>query len=137
MGSSKYTKLVKNTAIFAIGNFSTKILTFLIVPLYTYVLTTEEYGRIDLFTTTISFLVPIVTLQVQEALIRYLLGREIDEQTAVSNCWATYLCGSIISLCLFPYSLFESCWEKYSLYDKRNSWYNRAFIIKCSFLGCV
>ena len=73
MGSSKYTKLVKNTAIFAIGNFSTKILTFLIVPLYTYVLTTEEYGRIDLFTTTISFLVPIVTLQVQEALIRYLL----------------------------------------------------------------
>ena len=107
MGSSKYTKLVKNTAIFAIGNFSTKILTFLIVPLYTYVLTTEEYGRIDLFTTTISFLVPIVTLQVQEALIRYLLGREIDEQTAVSNCWATYLCGSIISLCLFPlYKLY-------------------------------
>lgn len=102
MGSSKYTKLVKNTALFAIGNFSTKILTFLIVPLYTYVLTTEEYGRIDLFTTTISFLIPIVTLQVQEAMIRYLLGKEIDDHTAVSNCWATYLCGAILSIAIFP-----------------------------------
>lgn len=107
MSSSKYTKLVKNTALFAIGNFSTKILTFLIVPLYTYVLTTEEYGRIDLFTTTISFLVPIVTLQVQEAMIRYLVGKEIDEHTAVSNCWAIYLCGTIILIALFPlYKLY-------------------------------
>lgn len=107
MSSSKYTKLVKNTALFAIGNFSTKILTFLIVPLYTYFLTTEEYGRIDLFTTTISFLVPIVTLQVQEAMIRYLLGKEIDEYTAVSNCWAAYLCGAMISIALFPlYKLY-------------------------------
>lgn len=107
MSSSKYTKLVKNTALFAIGNFSTKILTFLIVPLYTYVLTTEEYGRIDLFTTTISFLVPIVTLQVQEAMIRYLLGKEIDDSTAVSNCWATYLCGALLSIALFPlYKLY-------------------------------
>lgn len=107
MGSSKYTKLVKNTVLFAIGNFSTKILTFLIVPLYTYVLSTEEYGRIDLFTTTISFLVPIVTCQVQEAMIRYLLGKEIDEHTAVSNCWATYLCGSVISIALLPlYKLY-------------------------------
>lgn len=102
MKTSKYTKLVKNTAIFAIGNFSTKILTFLIVPLYTYVLTTEEYGRIDLFTTTISFLVPIVTLSIQEALIRYLLGKEIDEYTAISNCWAVYISGVVISICLYP-----------------------------------
>lgn len=112
MATSKYTKLVKNTAIFAIGSFGTKILTFLIVPLYTYVLTTEEYGRIDLFATTLNFLIPIVTLSVQEAMIRYLLGKDIDENTALSNCWFVYLCGSIFSIALFPL---------YKLYFKTNT----------------
>lgn len=102
MAVSKYKKLAKNTAIFAVGNFSTKILSFLIVPLYTYVLTTEEYGRIDLFVTTLSFLVPIMTLSIQEALIRYLLGKEVDENTAISNCWAVYIVGAVISVLLFP-----------------------------------
>ena len=51
MKESNYKKLVYNTAIFAIGNFGSKVLTFLIVPLYTYVLTTAEYGVIDLFIT--------------------------------------------------------------------------------------
>ena len=43
MSENNYKKLVYNTAIFAVGNFGSKILTFLIVPLYTYVLTTAEY----------------------------------------------------------------------------------------------
>ena len=46
MSENNYKKLVYNTAIFAVGNFGSKILTFLIVPLYTYVLTTAEYGTI-------------------------------------------------------------------------------------------
>lgn len=36
MSENNYKKLVYNTAIFAVGNFGSKILTFLIVPLYTY-----------------------------------------------------------------------------------------------------
>ena len=107
MRENRYSKLVKNTAIFAIGSFSTKILNFLIVPLYTYVLTTEEYGRIDLFTTTISFVLPVITLSIQEAMIRYILGKELDEKTVVSNCWAVYVVGSLISICLYPmYKLY-------------------------------
>lgn len=102
MAGNKYSKLVKNTAIFAIGSFSTKILNFLIVPLYTYVLTTEEYGRIDLFTTTISFMIPIITLSIQEAMIRYILGHEVDEKVVVSSCWMVYVVGSLLSLCLYP-----------------------------------
>ena len=99
---AKYSKLLKNTVIFSVGEFASKILNFLIVPLYTYVLTTEEYGRIDLFTTTISFLVPIMTLQIQEAMLRFLLGKEIDKETAVSNCWAVFLGGSVFALALYP-----------------------------------
>ena len=44
--------LGKNTLLFALSSFSTKILLFLLVPLYTSVLTTAEYGTADLITTT-------------------------------------------------------------------------------------
>lgn len=102
----KYQKLVKNTALFAIGSLASKILTFLIVPLYTYVLSTEEYGKIDLFTTTISFAIPILSLQIHEAMIRFLLGKEMDERTVVGNCWVVFLAGSFFSTLLFPLYLF-------------------------------
>lgn len=106
---AKYTKLVKNTAIFSIGEFANKILSFLIVPLYTYVLTTEEYGRIDLFMTSINFILPVITLQIQEAMLRFVLGKEIDQETASSNCWLVFLLGTVVSAAFFPgyYSLFQ------------------------------
>ena len=112
---SKYRKLVKNTAIFTIGEFASKVLNYFIVPLYTYVLSTEEYGRIDLFTTTIGFFIPIITLMIQEALIRFLLGKEIDERTAISNCWFVYICGIIIIVMLFPVYLLYFKEAKLSL----------------------
>lgn len=106
---AKYTKLVKNTAIFSIGEFANKILSFLIVPLFTYVLTTEEYGQIDLFMTSISLMIPIMTIQIQQAMLRFLLGKEIDQETVASNCWLVFLIGIVCSVALFPgyYFLFE------------------------------
>ena len=41
---NKYINLVKNIAIFALGSIGSKLIIFLLVPLYTNYLTTEEYG---------------------------------------------------------------------------------------------
>ena len=49
--SSTSKALFKNTGIIAIGQISTKIVNFLLLPLYTALLTTEEYGLVDLLTT--------------------------------------------------------------------------------------
>ena len=43
---SNYKKLALNTVIMTIGQFSNKLLSFLLVPLYTSLLTTEEYGDV-------------------------------------------------------------------------------------------
>ena len=82
--SNKYGFLIKNITIFAIGAFGSKILTFLIVPFYTYVLSTEDYGNIDLFTTAVSLMLPFTTLVIYEAIIRFLAASEIDENEAIS-----------------------------------------------------
>ena len=67
----KYKYLWKNTLIFAISSFSTKFLSFLLVPLYTSFLSTAEYGKIDLITTTSTLLVYVLTINIADSVLRF------------------------------------------------------------------
>ena len=63
-----------------ISNFSSKLLSFLLVPLYTSVLTTKDYGIYDIFNTTIMLLIPILTMGIIESVLRFPLeNRENSE----------------------------------------------------------
>ncbi len=66
-------ELLKKTAIITIGNISTKLINFLLLPFYTYILTTEQYGTYDLLHTYIFLLVPILSLQLNYAAFKYLV----------------------------------------------------------------
>ena len=73
--------LFKNTLILSIGNICTKLITFFLLPLYTAVLSTEEYGIVDLLNTLVSLFLPIVTFQIEQAVFRSLLDvRENDDK---------------------------------------------------------
>ena len=61
MALNKYKRLLSNTLIFAIGTFSSKVLVFLLMPLYTTVLTDAEYGTVDLMVQVGNFLLPLVS----------------------------------------------------------------------------
>lgn len=94
MGKYKY--LVKNISLLAVSNFTTKILTFFLVPLYTAVLSTTDYGIYDLFFTTIGVLLPIVTLNIQEGVLRYALDKEFDQDAVVTIGFRYLLIGTLI-----------------------------------------
>lgn len=86
---SKEKTLIKNTIIYAIGNFGSKILAFILLPLYTYYLSTDDYGYFDLITTTIMLLTPIITFQIYDGLYRYLLDSKNyeDSSNTISNAF--------------------------------------------------
>ncbi len=88
-------KLVKNTAILAFGTLCTKVLTFIMVPLFSSWLTTEEYGDFDLLCTYITLAIPLITLSCGEAVFRKLLDEkdEIRRKSIVSTCLAIVLVG--------------------------------------------
>ena len=75
---NRYKYLIKNTGILTISSFSTKILTFLMVPLYTSVLTTEEYGTYDLAVSTVSLLIPILSVNIVDGVMRYSMDSRYD-----------------------------------------------------------
>lgn len=95
--NSKATNLLKNTGILAIGNFSSKVLVFLLVPFYTAVLTTEEYGAYDIVLSTCTLLTPILTLNISDAMLRFPLEEGADiPRIARMGIGVTFMSGLIV-----------------------------------------
>ncbi|HGF7940858.1 polysaccharide biosynthesis C-terminal domain-containing protein [Enterococcus lactis] len=94
---NKYKRLISNSLIFAVGNFGSKILLLLLVPFYTFQLTTSEYGTADLVTTTINMLLPIVTLSIYEATLRFTIGEDENRQyLTLKNSFLLLFLASIV-----------------------------------------
>lgn len=99
----KYKKLFNNTLIFAIGSFSSKILSFILVRFYTSQLNTPEFGVAELIRETANLLIPIATLAIYEAVIRFGLDEAYDKKKVFTNCIAAALFGMTCLALLFPF----------------------------------
>ena len=73
-------RLVRNTGLIGIGNASVKLISFLLLPLYTSILTTAEYGVVDYVTSIVAFCVPFVSLLMDESVLRFLIDCKSDEE---------------------------------------------------------
>lgn len=77
MGEAR--RLIKNTGIIAVGGMATKLVQFLLLPLYTSVLAPAEYGAVDYLNTIALFCVPVASLLMDEALFRFLIDCRTQE----------------------------------------------------------
>ncbi len=80
---SKKKDLVKNTFIILLGKVCTQFLSFFLMPLYTNVLSSSEYGTVDLIITYVALFVPVITLQIEMGLFRNLIDFREDEKARV------------------------------------------------------
>lgn len=99
---NRYKKLISNTIIFGIGTFGSKILVFLLMPLYTRVLTKADYGVVDLIIQTSNLLIPIVSLGIANAVIRFGLDKSVKKSDVFSIGLITILSGFVIFLIFIP-----------------------------------
>lgn len=77
---SRSRELIKNTGILFIAKASTQVISFLLLPLYTALLTTSEYGQLDIYSTLSMIIVPFATLQLEQGVFRYLISVKHKEQ---------------------------------------------------------
>ena len=99
---NKYKKLLSNTFIFAVGTFSSKVLVFLLMPLYTTALTTEQFGVADLIVQTGNFLLPLASLGIVNAIIRFGLDKSVNKKDVFSIGILSIATGLIVMLLLTP-----------------------------------
>lgn len=96
----KYKKLASNTIIFAIGTFSSKLLTLVLTFFYTRVMATGDFGGATLIQNAVNILVPIVTLAVNSAALRFALDKNSNKKQVFTTGVATTLIGFLV-FCLF------------------------------------
>ena len=78
MKKNRLTYLFKNTMIFTIGNLATRLIVFFLIPLYTNVLSTSEYGVVDLIITVATLIIPVLTLNIMESVMRFNLDKGVN-----------------------------------------------------------
>lgn len=89
---SKQSALVKRTAVYAVGNFGSKILAYVMVLVYSYYIAAEDMGYYDIILTTISMVQPLILFQINDGVYRYLVDAKKQKQGAIIGTGFRFLC---------------------------------------------
>jgi len=98
MSEPQIRELKINTIIIAIANLGSKAISFILAPLYSYYLTTSEYGTMDLITTTAALLMPLLCLDIYEATFRFASDNDYDEKVVFSSSFSLSFSFSVLAV---------------------------------------
>lgn len=101
-----YSELRRNTLIIGISNIGCKAIAFILAPLYSFYLTTSQYGTMDLITTTVSLILPLYCLDIYEATFRFSSDAEYDKRKILTSSLIVCLPSLVLSIIIFVISLF-------------------------------
>lgn len=101
--NNKYIRLIVDMGIFALGAFGSKLVLFLLLPIYTHVLSDNEYGIADLVFTFGDLVLPFISLSIFNGLLRFGLIKG-QRQKALLNASLIFVFGSVITILLTPIS---------------------------------
>ncbi len=96
--------LLKNTFIISIGKVCTQLVTYLLLPIYTTILSPSDYGTVDLLLTYILLISPIITIQMEMSIFRFLIdtrGNKQETARVMSNCIACAMGPSLLFIILY------------------------------------
>lgn len=113
--NNKYKYLAQNAMLFTISSFGSKLMVFLLVPLYTSILSTSDYGIADIISTTATLCVYVLTINIAEPVMRYSI-EEADRADRVLEYGFNILAkGTIIMIagvfCVWKFNLVK--WSGY------------------------
>lgn len=71
------------SAIYAIGNFGSRVLNFLLVFFTTYYLSSSEVGQLDLILISLNVLIPLFSLQISDSIFRWLITADSNNSKSI------------------------------------------------------
>ncbi len=113
--TSRYTRLLTNTAVFSVGKLLSKLLVFCMTRLYTAYLSPADFSTADLIANMANLLIPFACVGISEGIFRNAAAKEGDKEAFFTNGLTVlgagslvFLCGTLICLCLSPlFNLFS------------------------------
>ena len=101
ISSNRGSKFLKDIGIYAIGNIGSKIITLMMVPMYTYFVPNKsDFGYYDVCLQACLLLIPFVTLQLRDGAFRFLLDCDDETQRKSIVSFVARTLASTLSLSL-------------------------------------
>ena len=110
----KYKKLLSNTLILTIGTFASKLLVYFLMPLYTAILSTEQYGTADLITNAANLLIPFCCIGITHGVFRFAADDDENNKVVFSSGVSVLLVSSTIFVLLSPLISFIPNFQSYA-----------------------
>lgn len=85
MSVSRKRELRRNSSIIAISTLGSKAISFVLAPLYSYYLTVEQYGQMDIILTTVGLMFPFISLNIHESTFRFASEKKYDSRVILSS----------------------------------------------------
>ena len=105
-------KLLSNTAILGAGTFISKVLVFLLMPLYTAYLSNAEFGVADILMQTSNLIIPIAVMGIADGLFRFTIDADPSNRKQIFTV-------SVITLLIgmLPLALLIQIFGFFSVYQ--------------------
>ena len=82
---NRYKSLFTDTILIGVGNFTTHLIYFFLMPIYTLSMSAEEFGLADLLSNFASLLLPFLTLSISEGVFRFVLDKNEDPNELLTS----------------------------------------------------
>jgi len=100
---NRYKKLLSTTLILSIGTIISKLMTYVVLtPLYTDTLTPDEFGFVELVVQTANLLMPLVSLGINQAVLRFGMDGETDRGSVLTTGLVVNIAGFLLFLLFYP-----------------------------------
>ncbi len=108
--------MISNTVLFFISTFSSKFLVFLLMPIYTQMLTTQEYNAVNLIMQTANIMIPLASFGMANGIIRFGLDNKYSKVKVFTVACKTYFLGFMFSLLFYPVIINVDIVGEYAVY---------------------
>ena len=137
-------RIVKKSLLYLIGNFSSKVLSSLLVPIYAFYVSTSSLGNYDYYLTIINIVSPLLFVSIWEAILRYILTEKNKDSNIINTCTAVGFSLVVgLGICIFGllsyfitldivciyfslmllFTSFSQVWQSFSRAFKHNNIY--------------
>ena len=115
---NKYKSLLINIGLFALNALATKLMAFILMPLYTLYFTSSEFGVMDMTTIVINLVFPVFTVSISNAVLRFVIDDKAHAKFYITeglmvvfiSCLIVFMCLPILNLSIFGGLGKYKCW---------------------------
>ena len=129
---SRGKELAKNTAILTFGKVCTQFISFFLLPLYTAILDTAEYGTYDLLITYATLLLPLFNWQLDQGVFRFMLEVR-DNRAGQTKLFSTIFSANTAQSAAYVAILLLVS----KFVDLPNVWFLAAYVVALIYLNLL